>query len=56
MVVGADENLILDCYRLSRWYHQNPDVFLAMTVGEVRLHMRRTLQLAEMMRRETDGE
>jgi hypothetical protein len=44
--------VILDCYRLARWYHQNPEVFLSMTEGEVRLHMRRTLQLADILRRE----
>jgi hypothetical protein len=52
VVVGYDDTVILDCYRLARWYHQSPDVFLAMTYGEVSLHMRRTLQLANMMQRE----
>jgi hypothetical protein len=56
VVVGYDETLILDCYRLARWYHQNPEVFLAMTYGEVHLHVRRTLQLAEIMKRESDAE
>ena len=37
--------MILDCYRLARWYHVSPDVFLAMPVTEVTLHLRRTAQL-----------
>jgi len=37
--------MILDCYRLARWYHVSPDVFLAMTVTEVALHLQRTAQL-----------
>jgi hypothetical protein len=55
VVVGYDDTLILDCYRLARWYHQSPDVFLTMTVGEVGLHMRRTLQLANIMQREASS-
>jgi hypothetical protein len=46
--------LILDCYWLARWYHQNPEVFLAMTMSEVQLHMQRTMQLAEIKRREEE--
>jgi hypothetical protein len=53
VVIGADETVILDCYRLARWYHQNPEVFLAMTEGEVRLHIRRTKQLADILERES---
>jgi hypothetical protein len=41
--------LILNCYRLARWYGQNPEVFLQMTVNEVRLHLQRTEQLAVLM-------
>jgi hypothetical protein len=38
---------VLDCYRLARFYHQNPEVFLALPLSEVRMHMRRTSQLAD---------
>jgi hypothetical protein len=57
MGLGNDESLILDAYRLARYYYQNPEVFLAMTVGEIRLHMQRTHQLArEMSREQSDGD
>jgi len=44
-LVGDEDEMILDCYRLARWYHVSPDVFLAMSVSEVALHLRRTAQL-----------
>jgi hypothetical protein len=56
-LVGEDDDVILDCYRLARWYHQSPDVFLAMTLSEVRRHMTHTLKLAHLMRAESaDGD
>jgi hypothetical protein len=51
-VVGLDDSIILNCYRLARFYHQPPDVFLSMTVGEVQLHLQRTIQLANIMAKE----
>jgi hypothetical protein len=51
-LVGDDENIILDCYRLARWYHQSPDVFLAMPLSDVRLHLIRTIQLSQIIRQE----
>jgi hypothetical protein len=51
-LVGEDDDIILDCYRLARWYRQSPDVFLNMPLSEVRLHLIRTLQLAKLMRDE----
>ena len=49
-MVGSEEELILDCYRLARWYHQSPDAFLEMPLSEVQVHMMRTLRLAKIMR------
>jgi hypothetical protein len=49
-LVGDEEDLILDCYRLARWYHQSPDVFLALPLDKVRLHLNRTIRLAALMR------
>jgi hypothetical protein len=43
---------VLDCYRLARWYHQPPDIFLNMPLDEVRIHLERTIELAEIMRRQ----
>jgi hypothetical protein len=45
--------MVLDCYRLARWYYQAPDVFLNMPLSEVHMHLRRTIELAKIMRRES---
>jgi hypothetical protein len=55
-LVGEDDDIILDCYRLARWYHQSPDVFLAMPLSDVRVHLIRTLQLARIMRTEASDD
>jgi hypothetical protein len=52
--IADTESLVLDCYRLARWYHQSPDVFLAMPQSEMRLHLWRSIQLAEQMRKEQE--
>lgn len=52
MGLGENEDLVIDCYRLARFYHQNPEVFLAMPIGQVRLHMERTIRLRRLQRRE----
>lgn len=53
-LVGEDDNVVLDSYRLARWYRQSPEVFLAMPLSEVRMHMERTAQLARILRAEGD--
>jgi hypothetical protein len=55
-MVSDDDNLILDCYRLARWYHCSPDTFLNMPISDVHLHLRRTTQLARLMRQEADDD
>ena len=47
---------MLDCYRLARWYHQSPNVFLDMPLSEVREHMGWTLKIAAAMTAERDGD
>lgn len=54
-LVVSEENLILDCYRLARWYHVSPDVFLEMPLNDVHLHLYRTMQLMKLMRREAEA-
>jgi hypothetical protein len=44
--------MVLDCYRLARFYHQSPDVFLNMALSEVETHARHTIRLTELMNRE----
>jgi len=51
-LVGDEKDLILDCYRLAREYHQSPEVFLNMPLDEVQLHLSRTIELAEIRRRQ----
>jgi hypothetical protein len=46
--------LVLDCYRLARFYHTSPETFLNMTLGEVQLHLYRTIQLTRIMQREAE--
>jgi hypothetical protein len=46
--------VIIDCYRLANWYKQHPDVFLSIPLSEVRLHIRRTAQLWQIMARERE--
>ena len=55
-MVGDEEDLVLDCYRLARWYYQSPEVFLNMPLDEVRIHLVRTLKLAAIMRRQQQAE
>ena len=55
-LVASDENLVLDCYRLARFYHTSPDIFLNLPLGDVQLHLYRTIQLTRIMQRETERE
>jgi hypothetical protein len=45
---------VLDCYWLARWYHQCPDVFLAMPLSQVRLHIIRTQQIGNLRQQADD--
>jgi len=56
MVIGEDDNIVLDSYRLARFYRQSPDVFLSMPLSEVRVHMERTIQLSRLLRSESADE
>jgi hypothetical protein len=55
-LVGNENDIVLDAYRLARWYSQPPDYFLAMPLSEIRLHLSRTIELAKIMRREAEAE
>lgn len=43
---------VLDSYRLSHFYGQNPNVFLTMPLDELAHHMADTIRLREVQRRE----
>jgi hypothetical protein len=45
--VVIDDSIVIDCYRLARFYHQNPEVFLSMPFDEVKQHLMRTYQLRQ---------
>jgi hypothetical protein len=49
-LVGSEKDVVLDCYRLARWYHCSPVTFLEMPLSEVRVHMEHTIELARIMR------
>lgn len=53
-MAGLDENLILDCYRLAKWYACSPEIFLSLPLSDVHLHLYRTIQLAKMMAQEAE--
>jgi hypothetical protein len=46
VVVGEEDAMIIDCYRLAKYYGISPMIFLDMTFSEVAMHLRRTAQLA----------
>jgi len=53
-MVGREDDIILDCYRLARFYHVSPDVFLSMTTSEVLRHLQRTAQIARAQQPDDD--
>jgi hypothetical protein len=55
-MVGGESEIILDCYRLAHWYHVNPEVFLAMPLSEVSMHLDRTATLDREQRSVGDDE
>jgi hypothetical protein len=52
----ADDSVIIDCYRLAKYYSTSPEVFLAMPIGDVKTHLERTIELANLMRRESEAD
>jgi hypothetical protein len=54
MVIGRERELVLDCYRLAREYHVNPEVFLNMPLDDVAMHRERTAELIALLSRHRD--
>jgi hypothetical protein len=51
VIVGEDEQIVLNCYRLARFYRCDPRVFLAMPLfSELSAHWYYTCRLAEQER------
>jgi hypothetical protein len=55
-LVGNEDDIVLDAYRLARWYHQSPEHFLDMPMSDIRMHLWRTIQLAKIIRAESAAE
>jgi hypothetical protein len=55
-MVGSNEDLVLDCYRLARFYHTSPEEFLCMPLSDMQMHLNRTIQLSHIMKREAERE
>jgi hypothetical protein len=55
-LVGDENEIILDCYRLAHEYHVSPEVFLSMPLTDVRLHMVRSAELSARNRPATDDD
>jgi len=42
--------MVLDCYRLAKYYGRNPTEFLSMRTSEIRRHIEWTAKLEEKIR------
>jgi hypothetical protein len=49
VVVGEDEDLILDCYRLAHYFHVDPNIFLDKPLSEVAKHLRWAIKLSHAL-------
>jgi hypothetical protein len=45
---------IIDCYRMARFYHVSPTVFLDMGLTEFAVHLRWTSKLSQIMNAESN--
>jgi hypothetical protein len=43
-----NEDIVLNCYRLARYYHIDPRTFLNMPLSEVQMHLNCTLRLEQI--------
>jgi hypothetical protein len=55
-LVGSENDVILDCYQLARFYHVSPEVFLNMPLSEVLLHLVRSNEMAARQRQQTSDD
>jgi hypothetical protein len=46
---GSVDDLILDCYRLARFYNVEPDLWLAKPLSAIRRHMVWTSKLSQKL-------
>ena len=50
------EGLILNCYRLAKYYSRPPDEFLNLPVSQIQRHLTWTLKLIEAIREAEGGD
>ena len=50
------DDQVIDCYRLAKYYHVSPTVFLEMGITEVHTHLQRTIDLSHRIQRENSDE
>jgi hypothetical protein len=44
-LVGSENDIVLDCYQLAKFYHISPEVFLNMPLSDVHLHLVRSHEM-----------
>jgi hypothetical protein len=54
--VDAVETLLLDCYRLAKYYGRNPREFLHMPFSEIQRHVSWTTKLEQTLRPDDDAD
>jgi hypothetical protein len=54
LVASVTDSPVLDCYRLAKYYHVSPLIFLEMGLSEVRIHLDHTIKLAHQIQRESE--
>ena len=51
---GTLENVILDCYRLAKYYGRDPDEFLNKPISIVQRHLKWTGKLIELQQEQEE--
>jgi len=50
------EDIVLDCYRLAKFYSRNPQEFLELPLSQIGKHMSWTAKLVEVMKPPEDDD
>lgn len=49
-------DLVIDCYRLAKFYQVSPTIFLEMGLSEVLTHLEWTIELQHQQKRESQSD
>jgi hypothetical protein len=55
-LVGSENDIILDCYQLAKFYHVSPEVFLSMPLSDVHLHLVRSFEMDKRRQQQTSSD